>query len=290
MKIVVIGSQGFIGRRLRALGEEQGHVIVGLDAIGSEFPGDIVCDIRSTVLADALPGDADAVVHLAAISRDQDCAEDLDRALSVNIGATWNVLEAARDRGIPQMVFASSEWVYGDVAGQDVQREDAPIDVNRLTSTYALTKIFAERLLDAGWQTDPRTAVTVLRFGIVYGPRPGDWSAVENMFHQVKSGDVEVRGSLQTARRFIHVDDVCRGILAAVGHIGFDVFNISGDELVSLETLINRSSEILGQRPTVVERDPAAVTIRNPDNAKARQVLHWSPRIHINEGLATLGR
>jgi nucleoside-diphosphate-sugar epimerase len=286
MKLVIIGSDGFIGRRLRQLSESEGHTVIGVDAAAS---ADVVCDIRSDGLAAALPADADALVHLAAISRDKDCAADLDRALSVNIAATWNVLQGARARGIPQMVFASSEWVYGDVAGQDVQREDAPIDINRLTSTYALTKIFAERLLDAAWQADPRTAVTVLRFGIVYGPRPADWSAVENMFHQVKSGDVEVRGSLQTARRFIHVDDVCRGILAAVGHRGFDVFNISGDELVSLEMLIERSAEILGTMPSVVELDPAAVTVRNPDNAKAREVLHWSPRIPIEEGLATLG-
>lgn len=288
MKLVIIGSEGFIGRRLRRLCEREGHTVVGVDAIESSTSGDIVCDIRSAALADLLPADADAVVHLAAISRDQDCAEDLDRALGVNIGATWNVFQAARALGIPQLVFASSEWVYGDVAGQDVQREDAPIDINRLTSTYALTKIFAERLLDAGWQADPRTAVTILRFGIVYGPRPANWSAVENMFHQVESGDVEVRGSLQTARRFIHVEDVCGGILAAVGQGGYDVFNISGDELVSLQDLIDRSSEILGRQPAVIERDPTAITVRNPDNQKAKKLLGWSPAIDLVHGLKTL--
>jgi nucleoside-diphosphate-sugar epimerase len=288
MKIVIVGSEGFIGHRLRALCANDGHTVIGIDVVESAAPGNIRCDIRSADLAEVLPEDADAVVHLAAVSRDQDCASDLDRALSINVGATWNVLEAARARGVPQMIFASSEWVYGDVAGQDVQREDAPIDVNKLTSTYAMTKIFAERLLDAAWQADPRTAVTVLRFGIVYGPRPADWSAVEHMFNQVKAGEVVVRGSLKTARRFIHVDDVCRGILSAVGHTGFDVFNISGDSLVSLADLIDASAALIGRMPTVVEGDPSAITVRNPDNTKARNTLGWTPAIDLAAGLMTL--
>jgi nucleoside-diphosphate-sugar epimerase len=288
VKLVIIGAEGFIGRRLRDRCLADGHEVVAIDAIASDAPGSVAVDIRTPALFDAIPADADAVVHLAAISRDQDCAEDLDRALSVNIAATANVLAAARAAGVRQLIFASSEWVYGDVAGQDVQREDAPIDVNRLTSTYALTKIFGERLLDAAWRDDDRTAVTVVRFGIVYGPRPADWSAVEHMFHQVRDGKVEVRGSLQTARRFIHVDDVCGGILAAVGHTGFDVFNISGDELVSLADLIDASAAMLGVTPEVIERDPTAVTVRNPDNAKAKRVLGWAPALDLAAGLATL--
>lgn len=291
MKLAVIGSGGFIGRRLCALAADAGHEVVAIDVAGSSSPGQVVYDIRERGLADVLPREADVVVHLAAVSRDQDCAADLDRALSINIGATANVLDAARSAGIRQLIFASSEWVYGDVAGQDVQLEDGPIDVHRLTSVYALTKIFAERMLHGAWQTDPTTAVTVLRFGIVYGPRPGDWSAVEHLFHQVRTSDeVEVRGSLKTARRFIHVDDVCMGILAAIGQVGFDVFNISGDELLSLEAIIERSAGVLGRHPHVIERDPSAITIRNPDNAKAGRVLQWHPRIGIEEGLASLGR
>jgi nucleoside-diphosphate-sugar epimerase len=286
VKVAVIGSAGFIGRRLLALLDEAGHVAVGIDTVGDDA-STTVCDIRTDGLRDALAG-VDAVVHLAAISRDQDCANDLDLALSINIGATQNVLDAARANGVEQLVFASSEWVYGDVAGQDAQREDEPIDVNRLTSTYALTKVFAERLLDAGWRSDPSTSVTVLRFGIVYGPRPSNWSAVENLYNQVKSGEVEVRGSLRTARRFIHVDDVCRGIIASLGHEGFDVFNISGDELVSLGDVIEQSASILGRQPKVLELDPSAVTVRNPDNAKARKVLGWSPQLRIEQGLASL--
>jgi UDP-glucose 4-epimerase len=131
----------------------------------------------------------------------------------------------------------------------------------------------------------------VLRFGIVYGPRPSNWSAVEMLHHAVAHKDVvEVKGSLSTARRFIHVDDICAGILAAEAKAptGFSVFNLSGDHLISLGDVINESARLTRRKPRVVEGAPQAVSIRNPDNSLARTTLGWSPKLDLAHGLDTL--
>lgn len=289
MKVVIVGSEGFIGRELRRQCVEAGIDIVGIDTAASDQPGHVVMDIRSAQLAEAIPADAAVVVHLAAISRDRDCAEDPPRAIEVNVGGALDVFYAVAHRRVPQLIFASSEWTYGDVHGAELQTEDASIDVNRIMSEYALTKLMAERFLFFGRRRHPEIAVTVLRFGIVYGPRPANWSAVEQLFHAVRTGEtVELKGSARSARRFIHVSDVAAGIRCAFGRSGYEIFNLSGDRLLTLGEVIAESAAMLGRSPRIVERDPSSVSIRNPDNSRARSLLGWRPRVALREGLETL--
>lgn len=289
MKVVIVGSEGFIGRELRRQCAERGIEVVGMDSVASAERDHIVVDIRTTALATAMPPDAAVVVHLAAVSRDADCIRDPRAAVETNVGGALNVFDAARRSGASQFIFASSEWVYGEVASQGAQTEDTPIDVRRIGSEYALTKLMAERLLQLASARHPETIVTVLRFGIVYGPRPSNWSAVEQLFHAVRSGNpVAVRGSLRTARRFIHVSDVASGILAVVGRSVGETFNLSGDRLITLGDVVAESAALLGCDPAVTEGDPTAVSVRNPENALARRMLEWAPLIGLREGLRTL--
>jgi UDP-glucose 4-epimerase len=286
MRIAVTGSQSFIGTELIAQAAAAGIEVVGIDRVPGA-PGDLVMDVRDPKLADALPAGIDALVHLAAISRDSDCRNDPYEAFDVNVMGTLNVIRACVARGIGQLVFASSEWVYGEVDRDGVQREDQAIDVTRFDGEYALSKIVGERLIAMARRQGLENA-TVLRFGIVYGPRPSNWSAVEALFDQAGSKDAISVGSLGTARRFIHVGDIASGILAALGRTGFEIFNLSGDRLITLGDVIAASVELHGTHPTVTEKDPTATSVRNPDNAKAVAQLNWRPKYDLAAGLATL--
>ena len=289
--ITITGSESFIGSRLAAALDSRGEQWTGIDTI-ARHPRTRRADIRDAAVADGI-AEAGTLVHLAAISRDSDCRQDPRGAFDVNVGGTLNLIEAARRRGVRHFVFASSEWVYGEVANDEVQREDSPLDATRLVSEYALTKLAGERLLAGAARRGDFASVTILRFGIVYGPRPSNWSAVEMLHDAVSHKDlVEVKGSLATARRFIHVEDICTGILASVENApaGFSVFNLSGDRLVSLGDVIEESIRLTGRRPRVVEGAPQSVSIRNPDNARARAALDWAPKLDLASGLATLSQ
>lgn len=290
MKIIVTGSSSFIGGALRRLCREKKIGWAGIDTAPAAGDGDIVADICDPALAERFPRNADAVVHLAAISRDADCKRDPRRAVEVNIQGTLNVRDAARRAGIPQLIFASSEWVYGD-AGASAVDESSPIDANRLGGEYAITKLAGERLLACGaaGAGAANPAITVLRFGIVYGPRKANWSAVESLYHAASAQDVVTVGSRATARRFIHVDDIARGIVAAVGRREpFEVFNLTGPELLSLETVVRTSTEVLRRAVRIAETDSNSPSVRNADNRRARHALGWEPRIPLRDGLKTL--
>lgn len=288
MVLVIIGSESFVGRELIGHCRDRGITFVGVDTASTQDADCRQADIRSPEILDAIPEAADAIVHLAAISRDSDCRRDPVAAFDVNVGGTLNLIRAAQARKVRQFVFASSEWVYGNASGDGVQTEDSLIDANRITSEYALTKIAGERLLFMAHQRD-LCPVTILRFGIIYGPRPKPMSALEGLFHEVRTQDaVEVTCSLNSGRRFIHVSDVADGILAALERTGFEVFNLSGNTLITFGRIVEESARLLGKTPRVVETNAHVLNVRNPDNQKARRLLGWEPKFDLAAGLASL--
>lgn len=277
--VVVTGSNGFIGARLAERLTQLGVEVVRIDADGTN--GAHAVDIRSPEVADLIPASS-RVVHLAALSTSGSCKTDPALAASVNIVGTLNLAQAAKSAGAKQFVFASTEWVYGSSGSEEPTFEDLPIDIGSLTDTYAITKIAAEALLKSSGLFDD---LVILRFGIVYGPRTANWSAVESLLNASSQGVVEV-GSLATARRFIFVDDIVDGILAALGHQGQEILNLAGSTLVTLGDVITESQKILGREVSVSESNPAAVSVRNPDPSRAIEVLDWRPEVDLHEGLS----
>lgn len=283
MKIFMTGAESFIGARLWAMCGELGHDVSGIDLSASTKPAVQMMDIRDPGLENIIPPDA-VVMHLAAVSTDSLCKSDPLQALDINVGGTINVMRAARRAGCRQVIFASTEWVYGDCSNDDVQVEDQPIDVTRMPAPYAFSKIVGEKIVT--FAGIPNT--TILRFGIVYGPRDRNWCAVETLFDKVRRGvDIEL-GSARTSRKFIHVDDLCRGIVASIGLDGLHTINLAGDHSVTLGEVIRVSQQVTRQTVGVRETAPNSPSIRNPDNSRAKELLGWRQRISLEEGLQTL--
>jgi len=277
--VVVSGANGFIGTRLVQRLSGLGVEVVRIDAAATN--GSSPVDIRDPDVADLIPASSH-VVHLAALSTSGACKADPAAAASINIVGTLNLAQAARAARAKQFVFASTEWVYGSSGSAEPTFEDLPIDMGSLTDIYAITKIAAEGLLKS---SDLFDNLTILRFGIVYGPRTENWSAVESLLNASAKGLVEV-GSLSTARRFIFVDDVVDGVLSSLGHRGQATLNIAGQKLVSLGEVITESGKILGRDVEVRETNPTAISVRNPDPSRALSVIGWQPQVDLHEGLS----
>ena len=220
--LFITGAESFVGKRLIKHCKDKKISYRGVDVVASEDSNISKIDICDVDLSKIIPFDS-VVIHLAAISRDPDCARNPSLANKVNVEGTLNVLRSAKLKNCRQLIFASSEWVYGQVSNDSEQQESDEIHIQRLDSIYAITKAIGEHYLGLLRED---LAVTILRFGIVYGPRPSNWSAVESLFDSVKNKQEVVVGSLKAGRRFIHVDDICAGILAAVGQTDFEIFNI----------------------------------------------------------------
>ena len=282
--LFITGAESFVGKRLIKHCNDKKISYSGVDVVASENSNISKIDICDVDLSEMIPFDS-VVIHLAAISRDPDCAKNPRLANKINVEGTLNVLRSAKIKDCRQLLFASSEWVYGQVSNDSQQQESDEIHIQRLDSIYAITKAVGEHYLRLLRED---LAVTILRFGIIYGPRPSNWSAVESLFDSVKNKEEVVVGSLKAGRRFIHVDDICAGILAAVGQTDFEIFNISSDSTVTLGQIIEESRRIHGTTPRVTESSPEKISLRNPSNLKAKRQLNWSPLVSLSDGLKSL--
>ena len=287
-QLFVTGAESFVGRALQKASADNGVSFSGIDLAPSKHPNVDIGNIMDADLANSIPENTDVVVHLAALSRDADCKGRIEECLRLNVMGTLNVARAAHARGVRQIIFASSEWVYGNGPFGTPRSEESPIDINALSSEYALSKAMAEAALLREAETHERD-ITVLRFGIIYGPRVANWSAVEALTHAVGTQNEISVGALSTARRFIHVEDIARAVLAACGRTGTNIFNVQGPALVSLGDVISTASTYIGRTPKVIESNPDAPSIRNIDAEAFTVATGWRPAINLAEGIVSLG-
>ncbi len=287
MKIFVTGCGSFIGKEILRLSKTRGIQVVGVDLVEAKQEGCFVADIRSPKIAEKIPSGVDAVVHLAALSRDADCRNKAYSCFDVNVMGTLNLIEAAQSRGAKQFIFASSEWVYDRFEEGVAKKEEDVIDITRITSEYALSKLVSEANLRQKYQRG-FCPVTILRFGIVYGPRKDNWSAVESILNAVSTQDEVTVGSLKTGRCFIHISDIASAVIAAIGLTGFEIINIQGREIITLGNIIEISEKLLNKNPKVIERTPEQISLRTVSDVKAKQLLKWRAEIGLQDGLKSV--
>ncbi len=289
MKIIITGSESFVGKELILQLKSENVKIIGFDYARTEHSDYEfhTADIRDPQIHQLIPEDADVLIHLAALSRDADCKRKAFECFDVNVMGTLNLIKAASAKRVKQFIFASSEWVYGEFKADEEKDEESYINVTNLDSEYAFSKLVSEINLKQQYRSG-FCDVTVLRFGIIYGPRKSNWSAVESIFSGVKNKPEITIGSSKTGRRFVHVSDIARGIIMSIGLKGFNVINLTGNKVITLQDIIETSQKILNKSARVIETNPSQASLRNPSSNKAKKILGWQPKIDLETGLRTL--
>ena len=254
--IVITGSESFVGKELISQCKKNGIKFIGLDMLDKENPDYEFhkVDIKSSKIADYIPENVDAVIHLAALSRDADCKGKAYECFETNVMETLNLINVCKAKNVGQLIFASSEWVYDKFENGQEKNEDSLIDAYNHTSEYAFSKLVTEINLRQQYELG-FCSVTILRFGIIYGPRKNNWSAVESIASTIKNKNEITVGSLENARRFIHVSDITTGIIKSIGLRGFNILNLTGNNLITMRNLIDECEKIYGKKTTIMEKD-----------------------------------
>ena len=173
MKVLVTGTDGYIGAMLAPLLTARGHEVVGLDT-GFYRDGWLYGDpaaltqIRKDVRAiteDDLRG-FDGIVHLAELSNDALGQHDPELTRQINHRGSVGLAQKAKAAGVPRFVYSSSCSVYG-VGSDEFKTEESPTNPQ---TTYAECKILAER--DIAPLADEGFAPTFLRNATAFGASP----------------------------------------------------------------------------------------------------------------------
>ena len=164
--------------------------------------------------------------------------------------------------------------------------EDLVIDIKSLKSVYAVSKLVSENLIN---NLSSINSNIILRFGIIYAKRKNEGSAIETIFNAVRTNNIIEIGSKKTSRKFIHIDDIISGIILSLDYnTSYEIFNLSGDQLITLENIISESEKILNKKVKILEKNADYPSIRNPTNKKIKSKLGWVPHIDLKNGLLKL--
>ena len=130
-----------------------------------------------------------------------------------------------------------------------------------------------------------------MRYFTVYGPAGRPDMVMFRFCQWIAEGrEVTITGDGEQSRGFTYVDDIANGTVLGLKHVGFDIFNLGGHEVISINRLLKMFEERLGKKANVryIPMHPADVFENVADVTKARKQLGWKPEVSLEEGVTSL--
>ena len=242
-KVVVTGGAGFMGSHTADELTRRGYHVLVFDQTESPWLhsdqemmiGDVL-DPKS--LAMAMKG-ARYVYHFAGIADIEESRSRPVETMNLNVMGASLVAEAARQRGVERVIFASTMYVYSPFG-----------------SFYRASKQAAETIIEA-YQQEYALDYTFLRYGSLYGPRAQDWNGLRKYVQQVvEGGQITYAGTGEEKREYIHVYDAAR--------LSVDVLDdkhrnraitVTGSQILSSKEMMDLIFEIAGKKSDIVLTD-----------------------------------
>jgi CDP-paratose 2-epimerase len=291
-RVLVTGGAGFIGSNLADRLAGEGARVIVFDALSrpgvernlawlksrhGECIEPVIADVRDRAALQRAVHSADAVFHfagqVAVTSSLSDPREDFD----INLGGTFNLLEALRERPAP-LVFASTNKVYGDLADIDLHLvDDAYLPVKKSLSArgidetrpldfhtpYGCSKGGADQyVLD--YARSFGLPACVMRMSCIYGPRQlgtedQGWVA-HFLIRALRKEPISIYGDGRQVRDILHVRDAVDAYVSAwrkIETVSGRAFNLGGGSAnaVSLRQLLAYIEGVLGRSLTITYDD-----------------------------------
>ena len=298
-RVLVTGGAGFIGSHLTEALVEKDYQVVVLDNLSTgrlsnlEAVSDSIDfvegDIRDFQTVRQAAKGCQTVFHLAAVVSVPQTIDQPVKSAAVNDMGTLHVLEAARNCGVSNLVFASSSAVYGDDPELPKYEKMKP----RPLSPYAVQKITGEYYARLYHQLYGMNT-TSLRFFNVYGPKQdpsSPYSGVISIFMSkaVQNSTPTIYGDGSQTRDFVYVADVVHALLksseamTAAGH----AINIGTGIAVDINQLWTTIASLAGLNMKSKYAAPRAgdIVASVADIDSARTILAFEPTISLEQGL-----
>ena len=299
----VSGGAGFIGshlcRRLVALGARR---VVAIDSLRygdlsnlGETPA--VTVLRHTLGSDdpALLGpalaDTDGLFHLAAEKHNQSI-DSPGQVMRANIEGTHALYAACVAAGVRRVVFSSSLYAYGRLAGPPMREDEVP----QPRTVYGISKLAGEHLLGHFAQRGELSG-RALRYFFVYGPR--QWAGMGYKSVIMKNAERLLRGEPplifgdgSQSLDYVFVDDVVDATLRAMlvpnaAPSLVSPINVAAGRAVPVAELLERLCQVAGRpfAPVMEPADWTRGTSRSGSPDRAATELGWRATTSLDEGL-----
>jgi dTDP-glucose 4,6-dehydratase len=308
VNVLVTGGAGFIGSNLvpLLLAARPGWRVTTLDRLTYAGNAENLASLEghprhAFVRGDVCDGQLvaslfrserfDVVMHLAAESHVDRSILSPDVFIETNVRGTQVLLEAAREFGVRRFLHVSTDEVYGSLGPTGSFTERAPLDPS---SPYSASKA-ASDLIALAYARTFRVPVVVTRCSNNYGAYQFPEKLIPLVIaNALRDLPVPVYGDGTNVRDWIHVEDHCRGLLAAVeGGRDGEVYNLGAKSERRNIDIVRQVLALLGKPESLIEhvRDRPGHDRRYAiDPSKARRELGWAPCAAFEDALAATVR
>ncbi len=263
-KALVTGAAGFIASHLCDRLVKDGYQVIGVDNLSTgnkRFLAGILDnpafrlverDITDpNALKDLLDKDTERVFHLAANADVRFGLNHPRRDLEQNLIATWNVLEAMRERGVKNIAFSSTGSVYGE-APVIPSPETCPFPIQ--TSLYGAAKAGAEGFISA-YAEGYGMKAHIFRFVSILGERYTHGHVFDFVRKlQADNSKLDVLGNGKQRKSYLYIGDCVEAIMTAVNYTtpkAVEIYNLGTDEYTTVDASIETISQMLNVRPEI---------------------------------------
>jgi dTDP-glucose 4,6-dehydratase len=301
--VLVTGAAGFIGSHLAESCVEAGYNVRAFVRYNSRndwgwletspYREDIEViarDIRDFAAVSSASDNVDAVFHLAALIGIPYSYTSPLEYLKTNVEGTYNILQAAREHDVPNVLITSTSETYGTA-------QYVPIDERHplvAQSPYSASKIAADQLA-ISYSRSFGLGVKIVRPFNTYGPRQSARAIIPTVIAQIMSGRDTIRlGNTHVTRDLTFVKDTVSAFLhiADSDDLFGETVNVGMNDEISVAQLAARIAALAG-RTVTIETDDARVRPEESeverlhcDNSKLLNKTGWKPAYDLEAGLS----
>jgi NAD dependent epimerase/dehydratase len=302
-KVLITGATGFIGSHLAELCVDKGFDVVAFDRYNpnnhwgwleaSKYKDDfevILGDIRDFDSTSKAMVGCDAVFHLAALIGIPYSYVSPLAYIRTNIEGTYNVLEAAKNLNLEQVLITSTSETYGTA-------QYVPIDEKHPLvgqSPYSASKIAADQLAISYYKSFELPVKIVCPFN-TYGPRQSARAVIPTIISQILNKQKSIKlGNVTPTRDLTYVLDTCNGFLDVFKSEAFfgEVTNIGMNSEISIGDLTDLIANLMNSDITI-ESSKERKRPRNSeverlvcDNSKLLKYTTWQPKYTLEQGIS----
>lgn len=307
MKVLVTGAAGFIGSNLCEALLARGDEVIALDNFNdfydvarkrsnvADFKDHPACRMIEADIVDAAAMNKvfaehspDAVAHLAAYGNVRYSIGRAPLYTEVNITGSINLLEAARNHGCTNFVFASTSSAYGATEQLPFVETDP---CNRPLAPYPASKKAME-VLGYTYHNLHDISFTAVRFFSVYGPRGRpDMMPFMVTDRIVRGEEIVLFDGGAMKRDWTYIADIVSGVMGALDRPqGYEIINLGRGEPVLMSDFVSIIEQLVGKK-AILSTPPAPasepkITFANIE--KAQRLLDYAPQTDVAEGLEKL--
>jgi len=298
VRILLTGGCGFIGSSFVRMALARGYSVTNLDKLTyagnpanvaevADLPGYrfVHADIADPEAVEGALEGVDVVVNMAAESHVDRSILDPTAFPLTDVVGTAVLLDCSRRAGVARFVQVSTDEVYGSIP-VGAFRETDPLAPS---SPYSASKAGGD-LQALAWHRTYGMDVVVTRGSNTYGPRQYPEKLIPLFVTNALDGEsLPVYGDGQQVRDWIHVDDHCAGILAALEHgTAGEVYNVGGgNERTNLE-ITERILELTGRDASLIRQvaDRPGHDRRYALATEKLRAIGWAPEVAFPQGLS----